>query len=171
MLIAVDLLHESGVVHADIKPDNWIAMCTYRINLEEQLCSCNIEIKDTHSRLSWMTSWTGFRLALIDFGKARVGRLDMSDDVDPLTKSVVYSGSCAPDQYMCPAMREKRLWKFDVSFSDFDLKGSLTFSKVDYFGVACCIFEFLFKQPLRRQITTVASEQGNRYKVTPKFKR
>eukprot|EP01041_Mallomonas_annulata_P000314 gene314-572_t len=101
MLRAVSILHRVGVLHCDIKPDNW--MLDYDF--------------DTTQDSAMRPTLT---LRLIDLGKAKDLRTQIDEEGHVLshrnTQFVAFSGSSAAVGYGCPQMRSETPWSYQADY-------------------------------------------------------
>ena len=159
MLEAIRFLHTHGVVHSDIKPNNWV------IKWDPNGCRCGPGggLNDHYTHTQY-----GIQLCLIDFGKAKQIRVttsnevqinttmymdnsgDSMDSVDStspglsINTPIQYVGNCAAKSMACPQQLTKQAW---------DLQP-------DYYGIACCMHNILYYEEM--SVTTECIYQSMR---------
>jgi checkpoint serine/threonine-protein kinase len=91
ILRIIDTVHSCGVLHCDVKPDNFLVI------LDE---NC-LEWSETYSK-NGSTGWAGHGLQLIDFGRAV--------DTLLLPEGTVFTGHSRTDGFECIEMRDNCPW-------------------------------------------------------------
>ncbi|CAN0407228.1 unnamed protein product [Lampetra planeri] len=87
MLYVVEQLHMAGIIHTDIKPDNFVLTNRWSYNIEDCLSS---------------------RLVLIDFGQ--------SIDLSLFPSGTVFKGSSETSAFQCIEMLTDQPWKFQPDY-------------------------------------------------------
>ncbi|KAK9388626.1 Mad3/BUB1 homology region 1-domain-containing protein [Lipomyces mesembrius] len=159
LLRTIEALHETGILHGDLKPDN----CMVRILPgNESLSMARLSLSDTASKrqssrtilspykASGEQGWLTKGISLIDFGRA----IDLT--VYDHKRDVQFIADWNTSAQDCAEMRELRPWTYQV----------------DYHGLASIIHMMLFGKYI--EITTDSQPGHGRrkhYRITQSFKR
>ncbi|KAK9484529.1 Mad3/BUB1 homology region 1-domain-containing protein [Lipomyces starkeyi] len=159
LLRTIEALHETGILHGDLKPDN----CMVRIlSGNESLSMARLSLSDSASKrqsnrtilspykASGEQGWSTKGISLIDFGRA----IDLT--VYDHKRDVQFIADWNTSAQDCAEMRELRPWTYQV----------------DYHGLASIIHMMLFGKYI--EITTDSQPGYGRrkhYRITQSFKR
>jgi len=89
MLRCVQALHSIGIIHGDIKPDNWL-------------------LRDKENTMNSMSMLYTKSVVLIDFGR--------SIDMKLMPQGSEFTTSCNTDLFECVEMQTKRPWTYQVDY-------------------------------------------------------
>ncbi|GMF98463.1 hypothetical protein B5S33_g3170 [[Candida] boidinii] len=133
LLKTVEKLHDIGIIHGDMKPDN----CMLRFTETETLPSKYVKSSVGSKRSGWEKKG----ICLIDFGRAI--------DTTVLPVDCKFTTSWETDEQDCPEMRENRPWTYECDYYGLaSIIHTLLFGR--YISVQQVGDKYKLKDPIKR---------------------
>lgn len=153
LIRTVQGIHQAGVLHCDIKPDNVMLVLDSPFDAPLDLTSSSHDTPlDTI-----LTAYKHFQIKLIDFGRAI--------DLSAYSPTVAFEATWKADPSECWAVQKRKAWKYEI----------------DYHGIASVVYTALFGKHIStcarrgvRKVGISSSDGGSKediIQITTPFKR